>query len=348
MHELSERLSRSALKVVKFFESKLEGNGSYGEEAQDISCYFKSPMMFISVGQEENANRILDYIKSQYMTQVGDFESQASSKSIKPEYIEYWSYINGWIVRAAQRLGRSDISEPAYKYLLNFNAGKDAGFLSNDIASENGVTDVLTTAHHGLINLERGNLELAISAGNYLCEAVHRQANIKEEFYLRFNPFGKPITDYESEQAAFYCVIKGKPEQLYFMIGYPSAYLALLYKETGENKYLEGAKAYLDFALTGDESVFKCTYSHKIAWAASILYGITREERYLRAVDRITTYFISLQDDKGMWYLDTDINASYDQSAEIAHWFMDIAKNLNQLKVADQHDEKRTVSQIQS
>jgi hypothetical protein len=44
-------------------------------------------------------------------------------------------------------------------------------------------------------------------------------------------------------------------------------------------------------------------------------------------IDKIADYFISNQKN-GIWFND-DINASYDQSAEIACWFFDIIKNLN-------------------
>jgi hypothetical protein len=114
------------------------------------------------------------------------------------------------------------------------------------------------------------------------------------------------------------------------MIGYPAAFLALLYKETNRKEFLSAAKSYLDFSLFCDESVYSCDFSHKIAWAASLLYECTGDKRYLAVIDKITSYFLEKQEN-GMWFT-SDINASYDQSAEIACWFLDIAKNINSFK----------------
>lgn len=322
------RLSGLALKTVQYFESHLTERGSYGSNVQDLSCYYKSPMMFIYARCPDLAVRMLSYLKENYMTREGDFLTNSSLKSAKPEYVEYWSYINGWILRAAQKTQQKDISEPAYQYFLKFNKGIRKGFLTNYFEAKNGVTDVFTTAHHGLIHLEHNNLGLATSAGDYLCDAISKQPHMGEVFYLRFDSIDAPILTYESDQAVFYCVNRKKPDQLYFMLGYPCAYLALLYKETKDEKYLEAAKKYYLFALSCDENIFHSNYSHKLAWAASILYSINNLNDYLTMIEKITNHFIQTQDQQGLWYSDIDINASYDQSAEIACWFMSIADNL--------------------
>ncbi|MEE9451231.1 MAG: hypothetical protein V3V61_00575 [Gammaproteobacteria bacterium] len=328
MKELSERLVAGAKITTQYFRSKLNKDGSYGENIDDLSCYYKSPMMFIIAGQKDLANLVLDHIKCRYMTDTGDFMTDMSMKSAKPEYTIFWTYTNGWIVRAAIELGRKDISISAYEYLLHYNVENGLGFLMNHLDSKNGVTDVLTAAHHGLIHLEHNNMDLAVLAGNYLCAALHKQPEIDRFFYLRFDASGNAITQFDDEQVAFFCIDKQIPDQLYFMIGYPCAYLALLHEKTKDKKFIEGAKAYLNFALSCDENVLSCNFSHKLAWAASILYKITGDAKYLTSITTITDYFISRQSREGMWYLEDDINTAYDQSAEIACWFMDIVKNL--------------------
>ncbi|WP_457766668.1 hypothetical protein [Coxiella burnetii] len=120
-------------------------------------------MMFILANRYHLAAKVLGYIHTKYMSKNGDFKTKPSLKNIKPEYSEYWSYINGWIVRAAQKLDLNEISNPAYQYLLSFNTGNNKGFLTN-LSSNKNITDALTTAHHGLINLDRGQLATAISA----------------------------------------------------------------------------------------------------------------------------------------------------------------------------------------
>ena len=295
--ELTDKISLAANKTIAFFESKLEKDGSYGSEAKDIACYYKSPMMFIHAGKLDLAKQVLERIKKMYMQKNGDFSSSHTIKSIKPEYVEYWSYTNGWILRAANQIKMTEMSDHGYDYLKQFHVGIDAGFLTNNPESKTDMTDVLTTAHHGLLNLERGNLDLAIQAGNYLCHAINKQPDIQKGFYLRFDKTKLPIVD----QSAFYFINKTEPNQLYFMIGYPCAYLALLYQATGNQNFLKAAKEYLDFSLSCHENVYQCNFSHKIAWAASIVYSIIPENKYLEAIQRITDYFINNQSNTGIW-----------------------------------------------
>lgn len=325
-------LEKKAHKTVSFFSSKLKENGSYGDGIVDISCYFKSPMMFIYAGKNRSANLVLDYIKSEFMEESGDFLTNPTAKSIKLEYQEYWSYTNGWIVRAAQLLGRNDILNSGMKYLSQFFSEKSDGYLANKPDIQNGITDVLTTAHHGLINLEANHIESAVLAGNYLCEAIELQLDIENAFYLRFDGDKKPITIFEKDMAAFMCVDKYADDQLYFMIGYPSAFLAMLYKKTHDRKYLDAAKKYLDFSLSCESNVLSCNFSHKLAWSASIIYSLTGEKKYYDAVKKITQHFVATQSETGVWYENTDTNTVYDQSAEIACWLLDISTNLKELE----------------
>lgn len=327
--ELSTKLHSSAGQVVSFLESKLQADGSYAD-AKDLACYFKSPMMFIAADKPQAALKVLKHIKNAFMSVDGDFKTTDKVKSANGAYAEYWAYTNGWIVRAANRLGQTDVSSPGFEYLKKFKLSRNLGFLTNHQDSKSVDTDVLTAAHHGLINLEMNNLDAAIAAGNYLCEALSRQPELKKGFYLRINNKGEVITQYPAEKAAFYFVSTTQPNQLHFMIGYPSAYLAILYKHTKDMKFLDAAKAYLDFSLSCDESVYRCNFSHKIAWAASLVYECTGDTKYLAVIDRISGYFIANQKN-GMWFTE-DVNSSFDQSAEIACWFLDIVKNINNFK----------------
>jgi len=327
--KLCTKLSESANQVVLFLESKLQKTGSYGDNVKDIACYFKSPMMFLAANKPQAAAAILNHIKTTFMSVDGDFKTTDTLKSTNGAYIEYWSYTNGWIVRAAHQLNIRAISQPGYTFLAQYNLGENAGFLTNNNKDGSVITDVLTVAHHGLINFEMGNLDIAISAGNFLCETIGKQLNLRNGFYLRLDKDKNLITECSKEQTPFYFVSATEPNQLHFMIGYPAAYLTMLYKKTQNSDFLNAAKAYLDFSLSCDRSVYECDFSHKIAWAASLIYECTGDDKYLTVIDKISDYFIKKQKD-GMWFPE-DINSSYDQSAEIACWFLDIVKSINGL-----------------
>lgn len=87
--------------MVSYFESQFDNADSYGDQASDLSCYYKSSMKFLYAKKPEVANQILDHIKANFMTKGGDFLTDLEIKSTKPEYTEFWCYTTNWITRAA-------------------------------------------------------------------------------------------------------------------------------------------------------------------------------------------------------------------------------------------------------
>ncbi|HEY2566752.1 MAG TPA: hypothetical protein VGH95_03490 [Candidatus Aquirickettsiella sp.] len=328
MNNLSSELTEGAERTLSYFESKLLANGSYDTEVIDIAAYYKSPMMFVIAKKPNKALQILDYVKTNFMQTNGDFLSSISEKSINPAYSEFWTYTNGWIVRAAQLLGHEDISIPASAFLDKFKSPIQGGFLTHQLASQDGVTDVLTAAHNGLIHLERGDIETAVNAGHYLCDVIELQPNLSDGFYLRLDSQKKLITSFTKDKEAFHWVNRTKPDQLYFMIGYSIGYLGLLFQRTKDEKFLDAAHRYVDFVLSCHENIFSSNFSHKIAWACSVLFSIRPDEKLKSPMNFISHHFLASQSKEGIWFLDQDINTAYDQSAELACWFLEIAKNI--------------------
>lgn len=342
MPNLTALLDHHGQKTLNYFKSKLVAGEEFKLETIDLAAYYKLPMMFIYAGDPISANLIINQI-FKYFSQLGDFKTSASIKSCKPEYSEYYTYMNGWILRAAVILQRNDIPEDSFELLENFKLSRSNGYLSN--LSPTVTCDVLTSAHLGLLNIERRNMERAISCGDFLCSILEKQSNIQSCFYLRSNEQDQLITEFSEENKLFYCIDKKVPEQLYFMIAYPAAFLGILYHHTQNRKYLNASKAYLDFGLTCHSHVLASQYSHKLAWAASIVYEITHERKYLDAIEKITRYFMSIQNSEGLWFPE-NIETSYDQSAELACWFFDISENLKKAekKISMYTQENKNIS----
>ena len=61
--------------------------------------------MFIAANKRDTAAVVLNHIKNTFMCVDGDFNMHEGLKSANAADIEYWSYTNGWIVRAANQLG---------------------------------------------------------------------------------------------------------------------------------------------------------------------------------------------------------------------------------------------------
>lgn len=168
----------------------------------------------------------------------------------------------------------------------------------------------------------------AVQAGRYLCNIIEFQPDLSKGFYLRLDREGEVITDFQEQKSSLYWINRELPNQFYFMIGYPIAYLGLLFQSTHKAEFFTAAYRYFDFVLSCHEDVFSSYFSHKLAWACSILFSISPDKKLECLIMAVMGHFLANQSEEGMWFLDKDVNMAYDQSAEVACWFLETAKNI--------------------
>lgn len=328
MKEFLDSIRFSLKKLTTLLEGETKERLDKNLEG-DLSCYYKLPMFLYETGKEELAKKVVDSINDTFLTEEGDFKTKKDLKSEKSEYVEYWSYFNGWILRASYLLNH--LSHPrALDFFQSFYLG-DGKFSSYCFKKdEKRITDLLTVSHHGLFYLE-SELKPAWSkeAAKFLMKAFDVQLESNHQFLLRFNEEGSVISEYAKEQQMFFSVKRNQGKnQLYFMLAYPAAFLALYYRKTGDKKALEYAQHYVDYIINCDEEVYYSRFSHKVSWAASILYAETKNPKYLMIVEKIVNFFLSIQSKDGIWFAEEGPSVYLDQSAEIGCWLSQILKNI--------------------
>ncbi len=324
--KLIENYKKGADRALNWLLHQLKDNGSYGSTINDLASYYKSPYLFYISGRIEEAKIILNHIKHEFMQEDGDFKTSVDIKSKNEVFIEYWAYMNGWVTLAAQKMGSFDIAYPAYQYLKSFYHKKNGGFTTcKPYSKSNNIVDVLTTSHLGLTSLYLGDIEKAIAAGNLLQRFISIQPDLRSGFYLRINDSDKLITEFPQGAEIFHKVSATEPNQAYFMIGYPIAFLGKLHMATGVPAYLHTAMMYLDFAMGCHNSIRTFHFSHKVAWGAAIVANLTKETKYSDISKSILNYLLSIQDASGAWLNDEPAHTSFDQTAEIAIWLREIS-----------------------
>jgi hypothetical protein len=60
---------------------RLRDDGSYGLEADDLACYYKSPYLFSLSGRPREASRLLTFIRRTFMRADHDFTTAPGHKS---------------------------------------------------------------------------------------------------------------------------------------------------------------------------------------------------------------------------------------------------------------------------
>ncbi|MGH3764619.1 MAG: hypothetical protein ACRDS0_00525 [Pseudonocardiaceae bacterium] len=316
----------AADRAAGWLAAQLSDDGSYGPGADDLACYYKSPYLFHLAGRTREADRLLTFIRNRFMRADHDFTTSAGHKSDNAAFTEYWAYPNGWLAMAAQRMGRFDIAYPAFEYLRSCHERIRGGFLTGGAAGrDEGGTDALTTAHLGLVCLYFGDVQRAVGAGRWLTWLLAMQPDLPTGLFLRRDGSGCLVRDFPESAAAFHVVSTHQPDQAYFMIGYPIAFLAKLFEATGDQVHLQAACGYLDYALSCEGNLRRCHTSHKVAWGAAVLGGITGDPRSKELAASIADHLLKIQDPSGAWLSDQPPHTTFDQTAEIAIWLREIS-----------------------
>lgn len=319
------RYEQAADRGVAWLAAQLD-DGSYGAQADDLACYYKSPYLFHLSGRPRQAAQLLEFIRARFMRPDHDFTTSAHHKSDNAAFNEYWVYPNGWLAMAAQRIGRFDIAYPAFEYLRSCHEPERGGFFTSGPAGAGrGETDALTTAHLGLVCLYFGDRAWAEGAGRWLTRLLALQPDPRTGLFLRLDRAGNLVRDVPAQKAVFYLVRAHEPDQAYFMIGYPMAFLAKLYEATADEAYLSAARGYFEFALGCQGNLRSCHTSHKVAWAAAILARITGDPRCTELAVRIADHLLAIQDPSGAWLTDQPAHTTFDQTAEISIWLQEIS-----------------------
>lgn len=323
LYAADEDYLQASERAVDFLVSQMQADGSY-ILSDDLAAHYKSPTTLYAAGRVEEANRIVDFIRGRYLQPDGDVLTGPGFKSADFAYVEYYHYTNAWIAMGTQRLGRFDVAVPTHRYLLDYYNKHQGGFNTGGpyVRSDKDsiVTDTLSTSHGGLMALYFGDLEKAKAAGDLLLDMYAAQDDLDAGFYLRMDWKGRIIKDYPPEMGVFYFVSATEENQAYFFVGYPIAYLGLLYRATGDVRYQEGADKYLNFVLSTTGNVRSFFFAHKVGWGAAINYKNTGNPAYAQLARDIGDYLVSIQQPNGQFLPELGPFSSLDQTSEIALW----------------------------
>ena len=320
---------QGANRAVAWLTSQLNQDGSYRLSTQDLACYYKTPYLLFLAGKGTDAHHVLRYIHKTFMTTNGDFTTSPELKSANGALAEYWAYMNGWLAITSQKMGCFTLADPAWTYLQGFfHPATGGGTTHHPYGHGDNTIDALTTAHLGLASLYFGDKKKAVEAGYCLQRFLDLQPRLNQEFLLRISDKGSLISEFPSQQSVLYAVNLAQPNQAYFMLGYPVAFLGKLYEATGDQVFLQAGKDYLDLLLRSTGNIRSFHFSHKVAWGSAIMARITQDRRYIELAENITDYLLSIQTPSGAWLDDQPAFTTFDQTAEIAIWLYEIANEL--------------------
>lgn len=297
-----------------------------------VDAFYKPCWALSEIAQSAAAHRCLDYVHCHLMTPAGDFLPRQSTAI--SSLLGHYPYVNSYFIIGSMRAGRYEIAVPAVPFLLTQQAEDHGGFYSQltQYGMKN-MADTMSSSTAGIACLAAGHLEAARRVADYLSHIVRLQPAPNNCFFTTLNAEGLLYQDINDDESAFLRFVDSKkPDQCWFAVGLPMAFLVLLESATGESRYRELAQWYFNFQQ-------RCVNpwdgysSGKGGWGCAMLYRVTGESIYRDIALHVAETIMSRQRTDGSWLSGMNnqgelVDADFDLTGEFTLWLSLISANV--------------------
>ena len=284
---------------------------------KDLQGHYKAPYFWAAVGDMEMAGRHRKIIAERFLQTDGDFRSTPRRKG----FFEFpctvpnqYGYSNGWIISGMQKLGAYELVQKGLKFILRLQDPVTGGFYASFDVDKNEVNknllDSSSTSSAGMACLMSGRLEEAGRAGDFILRLFELQPEPDRYFFSCMNSDGVLHTDVfdsedkwdpEGRKQKCLSVEADGLEELTWLIGKPTKFLARLYTATGEKRYLDAARWAFFFFHKLHQNAWLNYASCKTMWAGAELYRISKERVFAETALKILDFFCETQTESGTW-----------------------------------------------
>ncbi|GAB4538418.1 MAG: hypothetical protein Kow0063_26170 [Anaerolineae bacterium] len=295
----------------------LRDNASQISQIEDLSAHYKAPYLYAVQGDPLRARYYADLMEGRYLQADGDFRTRPGDRGWADApampAVRYL-YPNGWIIVGLRKLGVYGAARRGIDFVRRFQSPQLGGFFSGFDASSGQVDrrylDSSSTSSAGLALLACGLVEEAIPAGDFLLRLLKAQPEPERNFYTTWDAEAGLVTDVWGQagqrlawpRVQFCLSTEADPlKELTWLAGKAMKFLAKLYDQTSDRKYLDGAVSLFDFFHRLDEGRWENTGSCKIMWASAELYRHTGDRRFAETAEHIFDVLCQTQTPEGVW-----------------------------------------------
>ena len=273
-------------------------DGGFGDPELGVTEYYKVPAALLVCGFSSAANSLLRWIRRHGFLPNGDFGPRPASALNS----YYYTYHNAWVIKAAHRLGAFDLAQRGMDFLLGFHDPAGGGFYSHP-TERNPATeqDLWVVSGCGWCALYTGRLDVARGVGGWMRRMMDDQPNYPEELWTVYSRSRGLITDVIDDDFRYVLTGDESRDQSFYHPGIAAGFLCRLYKATGEAEWLELAREYMRFCDYVGDYHFQLLRAGKVGWASSMLYSLTREEKYRDMAIRVGDNLVDAQMEDGAW-----------------------------------------------
>ncbi len=327
-HRDMKRFKDARDRGCAYLLTKRCSDGGFGIPEMGVNGYYKALLAFGVCGQSNAASQLCGWIRTNGITPLGDFVPRPD------DFVDYrYTYPNSWVIMGAHRLGSFDLSQKGMDFLMGLWDSESGGFYSSSVKhDEDAEQDLIYVSFCGLASIYTGRIEVARAVGKWMQTVMKAQPNFPQKLYTVYSRARGLHIGPDIENEIRYVVSKDASSyQDFFQPGAAAAFLASLYQTTGEKQWLELAKEFMRFAEGASDYLFTLLAAGKVGWAASLLYTLTRENKYREMAIRIGDNIIAVQSKKGYWNFPPDTNTPHNGiTAEMVVWLDMIFQSIDQ------------------
>ena len=321
---LATRCAEAGLSAAAALARHQQADGSFGPDAADLAAIYKAPSAFLLGGRPRAAQAATDHLVRAHLRPDGDLHTAPGLITADPVLSQYRGYLTGWVAMGAQRLGRYDLSLPAWGYFRRSHHQTLGGSTCDGPARTNSGQELFMSAHLGMCALTFCDIAVAEGAGLALERFLDAQPD-PDRLLLRMDVDGALVTDFPKDAAALYQVDRTQPGQCWFFAGYPIAFLTRLYQAIHAEAVLEAAERYVRFVLPAGDLLAGEHFAHKVGWGLGLYARVTGDQAALALSARVAESLVAAQHDDGLWLPDAPLVTRLDQSAEVACWLLELS-----------------------
>lgn len=286
-------------------------------QIEDLSAHYKAPYLYATLGDPLRAHYYADLMQTRYLQSDGDFRTSPLDRGFEkaPAFpAACYLYPNGWMIVGLRKLGVYHAASRGIDFVRRFQSPELGGFFSRfDVTADQVNTrylDSSSTASAGLALLACGRVDEAVRAGDFILRLIEAQPEPQRNFYTSWEVGAGLVTDvWEEGDPRFpggrglFCLSTEADtlRELTWLVGKPMKFLAKLYDQTSDQRYLDGAIELFDFFHRLGEGRWQNTGSCKIMWAGAELYRHTGQPRFAETAERILDCMCQSQHPAGYW-----------------------------------------------
>ena len=332
----ANKLWEHALMGSRWLVEHQQPDGSWmGLDDPKVDAFYKGSWPLLLTGQPAAAHRLLNYTRQHFMTDKGDFVPRGHPWHMEVHYV----YANVYFIAGSMMAGRYELAMPAVRFLLGQQDPDHGGFYSRRaVAGQRELSDTMSAGAAGVACLAAGRMDAARRVAGYLSHIVDLQPAPDDRFYTTVEAGGQLGTEIKDDDEAVWRIIDTRtPDQCWYAVGLPFAFLIRLAEATGETRYRDLAQWYFDFQLRCIDP-WDGGSSGKAGWGCAMLYRMTGETRYREIAFHVAHNILARQNADGSWaslpegYGQVDqvalTNADFDVTSEFTLWLSLIAANV--------------------